>query len=117
MIHRKPSHSFQNGVNCYDPNPIVWVNDEDCLHADPADEAYSTTEQRARETGVMPRYFSLTAGSGRIHQLYSFRQARLHGTVLLTSECGQVYNLTDVSRHGIGPTCRRCEQSDRRWAR
>lgn len=29
-----PSHEFDNGVRCYDPNPIVWANGEDCLHAE-----------------------------------------------------------------------------------
>lgn len=34
MTDRKVSHEFANGVKCYDPNPIVWANAEDCLHDD-----------------------------------------------------------------------------------
>lgn len=32
MTTRTVSHTFANGVRCFDPAPIVWANGEDCLH-------------------------------------------------------------------------------------
>ena len=71
----------------------------------------STTEQRARETGAMPRQWSHPGG--RIHAHYSTRQ--LGTTVILTAQCGVVGNLADITGHNIGPTCRRCRAALARY--
>jgi hypothetical protein len=49
-LRATPTHQFANGVNCYDPNPIIWANGEDCLHEDPEEfqRGMDAAERRAR---------------------------------------------------------------------
>jgi hypothetical protein len=65
------SHEFANGVLCYDPAPIIWANDEDCLHDDSDHEVIvgiapdgSAIRGDAREYDSMAEYEEHMAALG-----------------------------------------------------